>query len=231
MYLLASSDTDVWGVLIAVVALVISVFAFWDARRATKATEVQATTAARTLALSARPIIVGDPKPERPFSYRTTPNDDDNRLKRGDFAFYLSFPLHNVGVGPAIVRRTLIRAGAEDLLIDGENRINGKGFKLELGTNRLVVPVGESALFHCMVPQVSAGAVELRNDIEKNGFEVHVEYGDMAQQQRLLTVIHLFPLYNDIEFRMRRLDLYECTEDWVPNQPPIARTTDDLQME
>lgn len=78
-------------------------------------------------------------------------------------------------------------------------------------------------MFWCMVPQITPRAVDLRKDIEL-GFEVHIEYGDMAQQQRLLTVIYLLPLHNRVELHMQRLDLYECDENWAPERSPIACT-------
>jgi hypothetical protein len=193
------------------------------AEKALDAVERQASVAERALALSVRPVIVGDPKPERPFSYRTEPNDEDNSAHRGDFAFYISFPIRNLGVGPALLLDAYIETTSNGKVTNG----SGHGGVL-VKVNRAVIAKGESALFYALIPQLTGNAVQIRKDIEANGFFACIRYTDVSEDQRTLTAIRLTPQPATKDLRMNSVDLFACDRDWSPSRSALATDQDPL---
>jgi hypothetical protein len=219
------------GVLVAAIAAVVAWIARNDSRAANeiagKATVAageankiasealdagkrQASAAEHALALSVRPIIVGDPKAEAPFSYRTEPIDTDNRAGLGDFAFYISFPIRNMGVGPALIYDAYIETVSKGTIVDGSGTRHG-GIQVEV--NRKVIAPGEDALFYCRMPSgLARGAPE---DIKDNGLSACIRYTDIAEGQKMLTIIGLIVRAQTKDMRMVNLDFFACNRDWT----------------
>jgi hypothetical protein len=228
----------------AVAAAAIALFAIRDGRKVARKSEAGAKasldetkeqvrisgqiaeTADRTFALSCRPIIVSDARPDPPSGPVPDDVDERNRWTSNDFALGIQYPVQNIGVGPAMI------VSIKMAIITGKD--DGASITFKARSNIAAMAPSESGLME--LSAIHAARMELVEALEcGRKLTAEISYTDIGAKQRYLTRFVLTPRSHTphksypggpkkhfCDFSLDATQIYECDEQGNPKEPPIA---------